>query len=168
MAQAEPARSVIGRRPFLVAYLAALVVAWAITLATSDVVNGTFVLAPLAQGLQYVLVLVAATLAALRLRVEPQPARADAQFGFGELRWAIEDDVGGRTFWTAIGIGMLAMLVNVALYVLADLAWTGGGDVDEWVEWLAGGIGAGAIIGLFSSLVALVVATIVSGVHRRR
>lgn len=160
-------RSLVRGHPFLVTYLVALAVVWLLSVATWAVDDGTPSLAPLAQWLQYLLVVVAATLAALRLRVEPQPMRADALFGFGQLRWTVEDDVGGRTFWTAIGVGMLAMLVNVILFVLADLVVTGGGDVGEWLEWIGSGIGAGAIIGLFSSLIALVVATITSAVRRR-
>lgn len=153
--------------PFLVTYLVVLAAVWLFSLATWNVDDGTPSLAPLAQGLQYLLVVVAATLAALRLRVEPQAMRADAQFGFGQLRWSIKDDVGGRTFWSAIGVGMLAMLGNVLLFVFADLVATGGGDVGEWVAWIGAGIGAGAIIGLFSSLIALLVATIFSAVRRR-
>ena len=167
MILARDRRSVVKGHPFLLAYLAVLASVWLFSIATWDVVDGTPVLAPLAQGLQYLLVVVAATLAALRLRVEPQESRADALFGYGRLRWSVTDDVGGRTFWTAIGVGMLAMLVNIVLYIAADLLVTGGGDVGEWMGWIGAGIGAGAILGLFSSLVALVVATVVSNLRRR-
>lgn len=159
-------RSLVRGHPFLLTYLVALAVVWLLSVVTWTIDGGTPSLAPLAQGLQYLLVVVAATLAALRLRFEPQPTRADAQFGYGERRWSVEDDVGGRTFWMAIGVGMVAMVVNVVIFILADLAATGGGNVGEWLGWIAAGIGAGAIIGLFSSLIALVVATIVSAVRR--
>lgn len=161
-------RTLLTRHPFLIAYLVALAGVWVVTAATWSAAGGTLVLDPLAQALQYLLVVAAATLAALRLRIEPQPQRADAQYGFGQLRWSVEDDVGGRTFWVAIAVGMVAMLVNVLLYIVADGLVTGRADVGQWVEWLAAGLAAGAILGLFSSLAALVVATVVSAVRRRR
>jgi hypothetical protein len=145
--------------PFLAAYVVALVAVWSVTALTWDVRGGTLELSPLAQVLQYLLVGIAAALAALRLRVQAREA-ADAMFGFGELRWAVADDIGGRTFWLAMGVGVVAMVVNIALLVAADLLVAGGSEPGTYAAWLAGGIAAGGIVGMFGALLAAGVAVV--------
>ena len=154
-------RSLVRGHPFLAAYLAALVLVWLVTVATWTVRPGEPpALHPLAQVLQYLLVVLAATLAALRLRVEPREPSADAQFGFYDVRWSVPNDIGGQTFWTAMGIGVVAMLANIVLLVVADLLLGGAAGVGGYLAWLSAGVGAGALLGMFSALIALVVAAV--------
>lgn len=152
--------SVVRGHPFLVAYLAALVAVWLASAATWKVAAGEPPdLHPVAQGLQYILVVIAATLAALRLRVEPRETRADALLGFYDLRWSLSDDIGGQTFWTAIWVGSAAMLVNVLVLVVADLLLESGG-VGSYIAWIGSGIASGALLGMFSALIAFVIALV--------
>ena len=154
-------RSLMRAHPFLVAYLAALAAVWLVTIATWTVRPGEPPdLHPLAQVLQYLLVVLAATLAALRLRVQPREPDHDAQFGFYDLRWSIPNDLGGQTFWAAMGIGVVAMLANIVLLVVADLLLGAAAGVGAYLGWLGAGVGAGALIGIFSALIALVVASV--------
>lgn len=160
MAVASDRRSFVREHPFLTAYLVALVVVWAITAATWTVRAGEApALHPLAQVLQYLLVLVAAVLAALRLRVGTRETRDDARFGFYDLRWAIRDDIGGQTFWTALWVGAAAMMVNVILLAFADLVVGGASaGLGTYLEWLGAGLAAGAVLGMFGALLAAVIA----------
>lgn len=166
MAIAGDGRSILRGHPYLTAYLLALAAVWAVSAATWMIVDATPTLHPVAQGLQLLVVAFAATLAALRLRLEGREMRDDARFGYGERRWTISDDVGGQTFWWSLFAGMGAMLVNVALLMVSDLVVTGGAEIDVWLGWIAAGVGAGAVIGLFSSLVALLTATLVERIRR--
>jgi hypothetical protein len=152
--------------PFLVAYLAALVVVWGVTVATWEVRRGTLELAPIAQGLQYLLVGIAAALASMRLRVEARDDPADAMFGFYDLRWTVRDDIGGRTFWLAMGVGVAAMLVNIALLVIADVLVAGGSALGTYAAWLGGGIATGGIVGMFGALLAAALAVVMRLVRR--
>ncbi len=152
--------------PYLAAYLALLAVVWVASVTTWTIVDGPPVLHPLAQGLQFLVVAVAGTLAALRIRLEGREMRADALLGYGERRWTLSDDLGGQTFWWAVFAGIAAMLVNVLLLMAGDLLATGGGDIGVWLGWIEAGVGAGAIIGLFCSLIALLVATLVGRLRR--
>jgi hypothetical protein len=160
-------RAPLRGHPFLVAYLVALVVVWTVTVLTWEVRGGTLELSGLAQVLQYLLVGVASALAALRLRVEAREAPADAMFGFYDLRWTVADDIGGRTFWLAMGVGVVAMVVNIVLLVAADLFVAGGSDPGTYAAWLGGGIAAGGIVGMFGALLAAAVA-VVMRIGRRR
>jgi hypothetical protein len=161
-------RSSASAHPFLVAYLAAFVAVWVFSVVTWTARPGsTPELHPVAQVLQYVLAAVAATLAALRLRVQPPEMREGAGFQFYDLHWEVNDDVGGQAFWTAIAVGAAAMIVNVVLLAVADVA-VGGGSAGfaTYLGWIGSAMAAGAILGLFSTLVALAIATVVRRVRR--
>ena len=161
--------SFVRRHPFLATYLGALAAVWLVTgLTWQASVDGALRLDPIAQALQYLLVLAAATLASLRLRILARDDGAGAVFGFYERRWAIADDVGGRTFWTALWIGAAAMVVNVLLFVVADLATGGPAAIPTYVAWVGSGIAAGGVIGMFGAVLALVAATLTSSLRRRR
>ena len=154
-------RSLVREHPFLALYLAALAVVWVVTIATWTVRSGQPpAFHPVAQGLQYLLVAIAATLAALRLRIETREMRADAGFRFHDLGWTISDDIGGQTFWTALWVGVAAMLVNILLLALADLVTGGSSGLRTYLEWMGTGIAAGAVLGMFSALIAWAVAAI--------
>lgn len=146
--------------PFLAAYLVALTAVWAVTIATWSVRPGqTLDLHPVAQVLQYLLVVVAATLAALRIRVEPRDLRSGSAFAYYDLRWEVSDDIGGQAFWTALWVGAAAMTANVVLLALADLAIAGGAAGGlTYLEWIGAGIASGAILGMFSTFIAVAVA----------
>lgn len=162
---ADP-RAFVSAHPFLALYLVALAVVWGVTVATWTIGSGQPPsLHPVAQGLQYLLVMVAATLGALRLRVEGRETRANAEFGFYDLRWSIADDVGGQAFWTALWVGAAAMVVNVVLLAVADLLTGGAAGFGTYFEWIGTGLAAGAVVGMFSAFVAVGVAAIL---RRRR
>lgn len=153
--------------PFLVAYLAALVAVWGFSVLSWTARPGsTPELHPVAQALQYVLAAVAATLAALRLRVQPPQMREGSGFQFYDLHWEVADDVGGQAFWTAIFVGAAAMVVNVVLLAVADVA-VGGASAGfgTYLGWIGSAMAAGAILGLFSTLLALVIAVVVRRVR---
>lgn len=153
--------SLVRGHPFLTVYLIVLGAVWAISALTWTVAaNGSLELHPGAQALQYVLVVLAATLAALRLRVEPRQTQDDAQFGFYDLRWSISSDVGSRTFWAAIAVGAGAMIVNVGLLTVADVLAGAGAGLGTYVEWAGSGLAAGAVLGMFSALLAIPIAAI--------
>ena len=167
MTAADAPDSVVRNHPFLSAYLAVLLVVWLVSAATWTLgADGALELHPIAQALQYLLVVVAATLAGLRLRVQPRDVREGATFGFYDLRWSVAHDVGGDAFWTAVGIGAGAMVLNVTILVLADLAVAGGAaGVAAYLEWIGAAIAAGAILGMLSAFIAVAVAIVV---RRRR
>lgn len=152
-----------GHRPtphaqsFLALYVAALIVVWLVTVATWTVARGQpLELHPAAAGLQYLLVVLAATLAALQLRLGPADDHPSASFGWFDYRWSIPDDVGGRSFWRAMGIGALAMEVNVALLIVADVIAASAAGSGSYLEWLGSGIAAGGVLGIVGALLAAV------------
>ena len=142
------------------AYLVALVAAWSIAAATSTVSGGRLELSPIAQGLQYLLVVLAAILAGNRLiRMSRGQEPEDAMFGFYERRWAVRQDLGGRVWWTCIWAGIAAMVGNVAILAVAEIlfAGSGGAHLGEYLGWIGLGVAAGAVIGSFSALLAVAV-----------
>lgn len=141
-------------RPYLVAYLVVLAAVWLVSLATLQPSNGVPELHPTAQALQYLIVLVASTLAALRLRIEPDPERADAIFGFHEMRLTVRDDLDGHTFWTALAVGAAAMTVNVVILIVLDVATGAAGNVGDYIGWIGAAIAAGVVIGIIGAIVA--------------
>jgi hypothetical protein len=151
--------SFVRQRPFLAAFLVALAVVWAVSVATWTVdQGGVLQLHPVAQGLQYLLAVIAATLAGLRLRLQPRE-RGQAVLGFFDRQLAIADDPGGHAFWIGTGIGALVLAVNVVILVLADLVVGGGtAGLATYLGWIGGGVAAGAILGMLSAFVAVVVA----------
>lgn len=167
MTLAGAPRSLVRDHPFLVLYLVALAIVWGVTAATWTVRDGEPPsIHPLAQGLQYVLVAIAATLGGLRLRLDAREMRSDAHFRFYDLDWYISDDVGGQVFWRALAVGAAAMVVNVILLALADIVVGGGSaGLRTYLEWIGTGIAAGAVVGMFSAFLAVIVAAIV---RRRR
>lgn len=154
--------------PYLVGYAVVLVVTWVASIVTWTVPDGrTPELHPVAQAAQYLLVLVASTLAALQLRAHPGDGGAGATLGFYELRWSISDDVGARSFWTAVRIGALAMLVNVAILVVADLVVSGGAaGIGAYLAWIGAAVAAGGVIGMFGALIALAAAPVLRRMRR--
>jgi hypothetical protein len=161
-------RSLIRRHPFLAIFLVGLVGVWVVSALTWAVdAEGILQLHPLAQALQYLLVVLAATLAGLRLRIQPRELRQQTVLGFFDHRLAISDDTGGQAFWTAVGIGALVMGVNVAILVLADLAVTGGAaGAGSYLAWVGAGVAAGAVLGMLSAFLALFAALILRRRHR--
>lgn len=145
----------------LVAYLVALLAVWFISVATSTVSgSGRLELIGLAQGLQYLLVVLAAALAGNDLIVTSRGRDAEsAEFGFYERRWAVRQDMGGRVWWTCIWAGIAAMVLNVVILAAAEivLGGTGATHIGEYLGWIGMGIAAGAVIGSFSALLAVAV-----------
>jgi hypothetical protein len=168
MTVARDRRSVVRDHPHLVAYLVALSAVWLVSILTWTVRPGeTPALHPVAQALQYLLVVFAATLAALRLRARPPMNDGEALLGFYDLRWTISDDVGAQSFWSAVRLGAVAMVVNVVILIVLDLALAGGAaGPGTALGWIGAGIGAGAVLGMFGALVALGVSAILR--HRPR
>lgn len=160
-------RSVAKEHPFLVLYLVVLAVVWVVSIATWTLREGEPpALHPVGQALQYLLVVVAATLGGLRLRLDARETRSDAQFRFYDLGWSISDDIGGQVFWRAMAVGAAAMVANVVLLALADLVVAGGSaGLRTYLEWVGTGIAAGVVLGMFSAFLAVGIAAIV---RRRR
>jgi hypothetical protein len=160
--------SLVRSHPFLAAYAAVLLVAWLVTVATWSTRPGELpVLHPVAQALQYVVVAIAATLAALRILVQPPELREGGSFRFYDLQWQVRDDTGGQAFWTALWVGAAAMAVNVALLAVADVfVGDGAGGILTYLEWLGTGIAAGGAIGMFAALPAAGIASIVRRLGR--
>ena len=99
------------RHPHLAIYLIGLLVAWTVTTMTwTRSGGGRIELQPLAQVLQYLLVILAAVLAGDRLiRASMRREEADdATFGFYEHRWTVKRDLSGRVWWTCVWAGMAA------------------------------------------------------------
>lgn len=142
----------------VVAYAVALALVWAVTILTWTARSeASPELAPIAQALQYLLVLVASAVAAFGVtRAAPAPME-DATFGFYDLRWRILDESGGRAFWRALGIGVATMLVNIAILIVADIL-VGARDAGTYLAWIGGGLVAGALLGSAGAIVASVVA----------
>ena len=163
MTAAGDRRSLVRDHPFLAAYLGALAAVWAFSIATWTVRGGQPpALHPVAQGLQYLLVVVAATLAALQLRIGGRETRADAEFRMFDRAWSIRDDIAGQAFWTALWVGAAAMVLNIVILALADLLVAGGSaGVRTYFEWIGSGIAAGAVLGMFSALLAAIVAWLI-------
>jgi hypothetical protein len=155
--------SFVRAHPYLGIYLVLLAVVWIVSVATLEPGDGTPQLHPVAQVLQYVIVLVATTLAALRLRIEPDPGRADAVFGFHEMRVTVRDDIDGHTFWTALLVGAAAMTINVLLLAALDRVTGGAGDVATYVGWVGAAIASGVVIGVIGAILAAAI----NGMRRR-
>ena len=142
--------------PSLVAYAGTLAGVWLVSIFTWTLEPGaTPVLHPVAQALQSLPVVLAATLAALRVRAGP------------DRRWRESDDVGALSFWSAVRVGALAMVVNVVIFIVLDLALAGGAS---WpgtaIGWIGAGIGAGVMLGMLGAVVALGIAAVLR--HRPR
>lgn len=152
--------SLLREHPFLVVYLVALLLIWAASAATWSIRPGAPpALHPVAQGLQYLLVVLASTLAALRLRTQPVQDGGTGGFRWYDYEWRISDDVGARSFWTAAWVGIVAMEANVAFLILSDLVAGGGGaGIGTYLEWVGAGLAAGFVIGMFSAFLALAAA----------
>jgi len=147
----------VSLRAYVGAYLVALVAVWSVSVATWTLRDGaTPALHPIAQGLQYLLVVVAAMIAALYLRRRVRELD-QAIIGYGDRRWVISDDVGARTLWPSAFIGACAMLVNVALLVLADLAVGDGRSAPMYLAWVGAAIGSGLLLGTFGALLTAIV-----------
>lgn len=155
--QSRPSR---GASRFVVAYLVALVAVWTFTVATWSVGGGaTPSLHPIAQALQFLLVVAAGMLIALYLRGRAGDM-GSATLGFYERRWTISDDTGARTLWPAAFAGAAAMLANVAILIVADLLIGAGASAGSYLEWVGAGIGAGLLLGTFGALAAAGVAAV--------
>jgi hypothetical protein len=160
--------SVIREHPYLAAYLGALSAVWLVSILTWTFEPGvTPVLHPVAQALQFILVVIASTLAALRLRARPPVIDAGAPLGSYDGRWTGSDDVGAQSFWSAVRVGAVAMVVNVVILILLDLALAGAA---AWpgtsISWIGAGIGAGVVLGMLGAVLALGVSLILR--HRPR
>lgn len=162
--------SLLREHPFLVVYLIALLLIWAASAATWSIRPGASPdLHPVAQGLQYLLVVLASTLAALRLRTQPVQDGATGGFRWYDYEMRISDDVGARSFWAAAWVGIVAMEANVAFLVVADLVAAGGGaGIGTYIQWVGAGLAAGFVIGMFSAFVALAAAGIWGLLRRGR
>ena len=160
--------SLLRDHPYLVTYLAALGIAWIATVATWSTSEGrTPDLHQIAQAVQYLLVVLAATLSALQLRARPGDEQGEATLGFYDRRWSITDDIGARSFWSAVRIGALAMVVNVLIFIVADVLVAGGAaGIGTYAGWIGAAVGAGAIIGMVGALIALVIVTLRRRVRR--
>lgn len=158
MTATQESRPSPGAHRFVVAYLVVLVVVWAFSVVTWRVGDGaTPSLHPIAQVLQFLLVVVAGMLAALYLRSQGGDP-GGATFGWYDRRWTVSDDIGARTLWPAVLVGGAAMLLNVLILVVADQVVGGGAGSDRYLEWVGAGIGAGLVLGSFGALAAAGVA----------
>jgi hypothetical protein len=144
--------------PLVVAYVVALTLVWIVTILTWTVRSGASPeIAPIAQALQYLLVLVSSTVTALGVRRAAPAAIDGAIFGFYDLRWTVPNDAGGQAFWRALGVGIATMLVNIALLIVAD-AVIGARDAGTYRACIGGGLAVGALLGLAGAVVASVLA----------
>ena len=157
----------IAARPYLATYLAAVIATWLLSALTWRVQAGRPIeLAPLAQGLQYLLVLLAGALAALHVRSRARSYDASATVRFYDYELALPDDSGGATFWRGIAAGAIAMLANVAFVIGADLVVAGGAaGAGSYLGWIGAGVAAGGVLGMFGALFAYVVAGAVGRVR---
>lgn len=156
--------SVVSAHPYVALYVAAFVGVWGFSIATGTTEpSGRFVLHPIAQGLQYMLVVLAASLAGYRLRVEDRDEQAQVRFAWGDRIWEVAHDTGGRSFWSCVWVGIVAMEANIALLIAADLAVTGtrGSTAPgDYLAWIGAGIAAGAFLGMFSAVIPLAAAAV--------
>lgn len=154
--------SPVRAHPYLAAYGAAFLVVWVVTIATWTLrPAATPDLHPAAAVLQYILVAVAAALAALRMRIERADSHSEATFGFYDYRWRVSDRVGGQSFWVAIGVGMAAMVLDVAVLAAADVVVAGHVAAGSYLGWIGAAIGAGALLGILGAMVAAAAAVLV-------
>lgn len=160
----------IAARPYLAAYLAAVIATWLLSALTWRVQAGRPVeLAPLAQVLQYLLVLLAGALAALHVRSRAGSYDGSATVRFYDYELALPDDRGGATFWRGIVAGIVAMLANVAFVIAADLVVAGGAaGGGSYVGWIGAGVAAGGVLGMFGALFAYLIAGAAGRARGRR
>lgn len=152
--------------PLVIAYVVALALVWIVTIATWSVRSGSNPeLSPLAQVLQYLLVLAASVIAALGVRRDAPATIEGATFGFYDVRWTVPNDAGGQAFWRALGIGVATMLVNIAILIVADVI-IGARDAGTYLAWIGGGLAVGCLLGLGGAVVASVLALVLRrGAH---
>ncbi len=141
--------------PYLAVFLIALGLTWAVTLITLRRVPSDGVeLAPVAALLQYLLVVLAAVLAAVQLRRSGRDELATATFRWWDAEWTIADGVGGSSFWHALGAGVLAMELNVVLLILVNIvAGSQLGGAATYLEWLGIGLAVGVVLGILGAVV---------------
>lgn len=157
----------IRAHPYLAAYGAAFLAIWVVTVATWTIRPATTPdIHPTAALLQYILVVAAATLAALRIRIEWAGSRPEATLGFFDYRWRISDNVSGHSFWIAVAIGIAAMVVNVVLLAALDVLVTGNVALGSYLSWIGAGIGAGTLLGMAGAILAAVAGILLRRLRR--
>ncbi len=158
-----------GAHPHLTLYLLGLVVTWGVSAATWTVTSqGRIELAPIALVLQYLAVVAAAILAGDRLLRSSRDREADeSRVSFMTIR---QDD-SGRVWWTCMWAGIVAMEVNVALLIAAELLVGHvdlGAVIGAYVSWILISIVVGAIIGTFSAVIPLLISRLGARRAKRR